>query len=102
MQDTELRKNGCYFSVAIRASGKASHWNIALKRLMEEKEYDGDVSNACEKADQKLIKLKMLVEHGRERQYFFQLRVENERCGQAARQGTRGVLRKCIGATVFC
>ena len=31
---------------------------------MEEKEYDGDVSNACEKADQKLIKLKMLVEHG--------------------------------------
>ena len=50
MQDTELCKNGCYSSVAIIASGKASHWNTALKRLMEEKEYDGDVSNACEKA----------------------------------------------------
>ena len=64
MQDTELCKNGCYSSVAIIASGKVSHWNTALKRLMEEKEYDGDVSNACEKADQKLIKLKLLVEHG--------------------------------------
>ena len=49
------------------ASGKASHWNIALKLLKEAKEHDGDVSNtimdntmcnACEKADQKLIKLK--------------------------------------------
>ena len=76
MQDTELRKNGCYYSVTIRASGKASHWNIALKLLKEEKEHDGDVSftimdntmcNACEKADQKLIKRKTLVEHGGER-----------------------------------
>ena len=55
----------------IKASGKASHWNIALKLLKEEKEHDGDVRNtimdntmcnANEKADQKLIKLKTLVE----------------------------------------
>ena len=45
MQDTELRRNGCYFSVAIMASGNASHWNIALKLLKEEKEHDGDVSD---------------------------------------------------------
>ena len=75
MQNTELRKNVCYYSVAITASGKASHWNIALKLLKEAKEHDGDVSNtimdntmfnACEKADQQSIELKTLVEHGRE------------------------------------
>ena len=96
MQDTELRKNGCYYSVAITASGKASQWNIALKLLKEEKEHDGDVRNtimdntmcnASEKADQKLIKLKTLVEHG-ERQHFPQLRVKSVRCGQAAGKGT--------------
>ena len=73
MQDTEPRKNGCYFSVTIIASGKASHWNIILELLKEANDYDGDVSNtimdkpmcnACEKADQKLIKLKTLVQHG--------------------------------------
>ena len=73
MQDTELRKNGCNYSVAITACGNASHWNTALKLLKEEKEHDGDVSNTimdntmcnlCEKADQNLIKLKTLVEHG--------------------------------------
>ena len=73
MQGTALRKNGCYYSVAITASGKASHWNIALKLLKEAKEHDQDVSNtimdntmcnACGKADQELIKLKTLVEHG--------------------------------------
>ena len=37
VQDTELRKNCCYYSVAITASGKASHWNIALKLQKEEK-----------------------------------------------------------------
>ena len=55
--------------MAITASGKASHWNIALKLLKEAKEYDGDVSNtimdntmcnACVNDDQ----LKKLVEHG--------------------------------------
>ena len=70
MQNTELRKNGCYYSVAITASGKTSHWNIALKLLKEEKEHDGDVSNtimdnkmfdACENADQQSIGLKTLV-----------------------------------------
>ena len=70
MQNTELRKNGCYYSVAITASGKPSHWNIALKLLKEEKEHDGDVSNtiidnnmfdACENADQQSIELKTLV-----------------------------------------
>ena len=73
VQDRELCTNCCYYSVAITASGKASHWNIALKLLKEEKEHDGDVSNtimdntmcnACEKAGQKLIKLKTLIEHG--------------------------------------
>ena len=78
------------------ASGKASHWNVALKLLKGAKEHDGDVSNtimdntmcnACEKADQKLIKLKTLVEHG-ERQHVHQLRVKSVRCGQAAGKGT--------------
>ena len=73
MQNTELRKNVCCYSVAIAASGKASHWNIALKLLNEAKEHDGDVSNtivdntmfnACDKADQQSIELKTLVEHG--------------------------------------
>ena len=73
MQDTEVRKNVCYYSVAITTSGKASQWNMALKLLKEEKEDDGEVSNtimddtmcnACEKADQQSIKLKTLVEHG--------------------------------------
>ena len=45
MQDTELCKTGCDYSVAITASGTASHWNIALKLLKEEKEHDGDVSD---------------------------------------------------------
>ena len=72
MQNTELRKTVCCNSVAITASGKASHWDIALK-LLKEEEHDGDVSNtimentmfnACEKADQQSIKLKTLVEHG--------------------------------------
>ena len=96
MQGTALRKNGCYYSVAITASRKASHWNIALKLLKEAKEHDKDVSNtimdntmcnACGKADQELIKLKTLVEHG-EREHFPQLRVENVRCGQAEGKGT--------------
>ena len=43
MQNTEPRKNVCYYSVAITASGKASHWIIALKLLKLEKEHDGDV-----------------------------------------------------------
>ena len=73
MQDTELRNNVCYYSVAITTSGKASHWTIALKLLKETKDYDGDVSNtvmyntmfnACEKEDQWSTKLKTLVEHG--------------------------------------
>ena len=73
MQDTEPRKNNYYFSVTIIASGKASHWNITLKLFKETNDYDGDVSNtimdntmcnACEKADQKLIKLKTLIQHG--------------------------------------
>ena len=64
MRNAELRKNVCHYSVAIIASGKASHWNIALKLLKEAKEYDGDVSNtimdntmlnACEKADQQSV-----------------------------------------------
>ena len=72
MQDTERRKNVCYCSVAITASGKASHWNIALK-LLKEEEYDGDLSNtimdntmfnACAKDDQRSIEPKTLVEHG--------------------------------------
>ena len=59
--------------MAITASGKACHWNIALKLLKEAKEYDGDVSNtimdntmcnACVNDDQRSIKLKKLVEHG--------------------------------------
>ena len=63
----------CYCSVTITASGKASHWNIALKLLKEAKEYDGDVSktiidntmfNASGKDDQRSIELKTLVEHG--------------------------------------
>ena len=58
MQDTELCKTGCDYSLAITASGKASQWNIALKLLNEDKEHDGDVSdtimentmcNACER-----------------------------------------------------
>ena len=73
MQDTELRKNVCYCSVVITASGKAYLWNIALKLLKEAEEHDGDVSNtimdktmfnACEKDDQWSIEQKMLVEHG--------------------------------------
>ena len=73
MQDTERRKNVCYCSVAITASGKASHWNIALKLLKEAKEYDGDVSNtimdntmfnACAKDGHRPIEPKTLVEHG--------------------------------------
>ena len=118
MQDTELRKNGCYYSVAVIASGRAS-WNFALKRLMEAKEHDGDVSNtimdntmcnACEKADQKLIKLKTLVEH-RERDNISLHSVSRARAVDK-QQGKelavfrlmreRGVLRRCIGATVFC
>ena len=72
MQDTRRRKNVRYYSVAITAFGKASHWNIALKLRQEAKEYDGDVSNtimgntmfnACEKDDQRSIELKMLVQH---------------------------------------
>ena len=98
MQDTELRKNVCYYSAAITTSGKASRWNTALKLLKEAKEHDGDVSNtivdntmfnACEKADQQSIELKTLVEHGeRERQHFLQLRVESVRCRQAAGKRT--------------
>ena len=96
MQNTDLRKNVCYYSVAITAFVKASHWDIALKLLKEAKEHDGDVSNtivdntmfnACEKADQLSIELKTLVEHG-ERQHFLQFRVESVRCGQAAGKGT--------------
>ena len=52
MQDTERRNDVCYNSVAITASGKASHWNIALKLLKEAKEYDN-----------RWIELKTLVEH---------------------------------------
>ena len=96
MQNTVLRKNVCYYSVAITASGKASHWNIALTLLKEAKEHDGDVSdtivditvfNACEKVAQQWIELKTLVEHG-EREHFLQLRVESVDCGQAAGKGT--------------
>ena len=81
--------------MAITASGKASHWNIALKLLKEAKEYDGDVSNtimentmfhACEKDDQRSIELKTLVELG-DRQHCLQLRVESVHCGQAAGKG---------------
>ena len=73
MQDTELQKNVCYCNVAFTTTGKASRWYTALKLLKETKEHDEDVSNtimdntmfnACEKADQRSIKLKTLVEHG--------------------------------------
>ena len=64
------KTQNCARMVVTTASGKPSHWNIALKLLKEEKEHDGDVSNtimdnkmfdACENADQQSIELKTLV-----------------------------------------
>ena len=48
---------------------------------------DNTMCNACEKADQKLIKLKTLVEHG-ERDNISLNSVSSACCGQAARKGT--------------
>ena len=83
--------------MAITASGKASHWNIALKLLKEEKEHDGDVRNtimdnticnASEKADQKLIKLKTLVEHGERDNISLNSVSRASAVDKAARKGT--------------